>query len=78
MLAGSLPARGTRKIPTHHPKKEVAIMAAHTTHKSSAQGKALTLARRSIRQTKRTDYTGYVPVLGGSDLYPIAITISGR
>lgn len=53
-------------------------MAAHTTHKSSAQGKALTLARRSIRQTKRTDYTGYVPVLGGSDLYPIAITISGR
>lgn len=38
-------------------------MSKHLTHKSSAQGKALTLARRTVRQTKRTDYTGYVPVL---------------
>lgn len=38
-------------------------MAAHSTHKRTAQGKALTLARRTVRQTKRTDYTGYVPVL---------------
>ncbi len=38
-------------------------MAAHLTHKSSAQGKALTLSRKTVRQTKRTDYTGYVPVL---------------
>lgn len=33
------------------------------THKRTAQGKAQTLARRTVRQTKRQDYTGYVPVL---------------
>lgn len=50
-------------------------MAAHTTHKRTAQGKAQTLARRSARQAKRTDYTGYVPVL--STTAPL-YTIQGR
>lgn len=38
-------------------------MAAHLTHKRTAQGKAQTIARRTVRATKRQDFTGYVPVL---------------